>query len=155
MTNVSNAKIDGVLICRTIDFDFTCPECKEAQKDDPTIVCDDRNHLRPHIYNKRSIRIAKELFDDPQAYAREMMGSQITGLLPLNDPVKVDLIMKSAPFALNYDDHKPQFVFVSLDPNGASIQKEKDTTSDYAFVTTFMEGGKFWVSFFFNCFLFF
>jgi len=151
MTYVSNAMLEGEYVCRTIDFDFTCPECKEAQKDDPRIVCKCRAHLRPHIYNKRAIDISRVIFEDKDAFEKEIMGSQTTGLVPLNDPEKVRMIMESKYFSLNYENNQPPRVYISIDPNGGSLQKEKDTNSDYAFMGFINVNGKIWVNYIYIC----
>lgn len=152
MTQVVEAKLDDKEVCRTVNFEFTCDECKEEQKTNPTKFCEHLMYMRPHIYNMHAIRVANAIFgEDSDAFRREMMGTQAMGMRPLNDPVKVDLIVNGKKFT---PENQPHYIFVACDPNGASRPSEIDNTSDYAILSVFLDESRFVVSKFFYFFLF-
>jgi hypothetical protein len=137
-------------ICREVDFDFNCPACRRVQADNPGYICVHNMHLRPHSQNMNSVYVAQAAYGaNSDAFRAEMMGSSIVrdesflspaSIARLRDPeisvVSVDYLM----------DIPPHYVYVSIDPSGASRSKKDGETSDYAFVTAFVRNATFVVS---------
>jgi hypothetical protein len=142
MTQLSTTVDDGEFICDSVNYDFTCEDCTVLRKEFRHTVCDCNEYKRPHIYNMKAIRRAMAAFgDDIDSAQRELFGTDISGAEPLNNPANVDAMMSNNAYETS---KRPQFVFVAMDPNGASKPGRDVGNSLFAVVIFFVEDFK-WV----------
>jgi hypothetical protein len=140
----------GKKICYCVDLEFNCPACKKIQVTDPSHMCECRLHLRPFQQNLDALMIARAAYGaESEAYRREMLGSACVGM---HDFIREEFVQKIRENELVKSSDikkKPEYVFVSCDPSGASKKEVDGGESDYAIVTAFFDGLRLVVRFFY------
>jgi hypothetical protein len=148
INQILTAKLDGKPICTKIDFEFTCPSCKIRQIEDPSVVCMDRLYMKSQVQDNESMRIAKAAsYADPISYAREHLGVSVFDNYAFIDPSKIQEI-RDAPYYV--PDVLPTDLYVSIDPNRGSKTFTDGKSSNYAFITAYMQKGTYVVKVFFG-----
>jgi hypothetical protein len=137
---VLDGKVDGEEICAKVDFEFNCPACKKRQRHNPAVMCLHRLHMRPQIQNMHALMIARAAYGpESEAFRREIFGTAVYGSNTFIDPEHIKRL-ETAP---RHKPHKPpRYIYVSCDPSGSTKYYVDDHTSEYAFVTAYMENGK-------------
>jgi len=152
ITNIRNGlhPITRKKICTEVDFDFNCPACRRVQADNPSYICVHNMHLRPHSQNMNSVYVAQAAYGaNSDAFRAEMMGSSIIRDESFLSKASIERLRNpeiSTESIEHFLDKPPHYVYVSIDPSGASRSKKDGETSDYAFVTVFMWRSVFVVS---------
>jgi hypothetical protein len=130
----------GEYVCTQVDFDFTCPTCKEVQVKNKTYMCPHRWHWRPPVQSDDSVMISRALFGGNQeAFNREIMG---TSVISSNLFIEPEHVMRLRNKSLVTRDTPPHFVYVSMDPSGATKKYIDGHTSDYAITTAYFKEGQ-------------
>ena len=128
---------DGKLVCKRVDYEFTCPTCKKIQSESESYMCPHRAHWRPPQQTLERILIVKACFGDAEeAFGAEMNSIESKGgNLFISEGAVADLRVKPHESVF----HEPHFVFVTMDPNGSSKKIANSGTSDYAVVISFVQ----------------
>lgn len=135
--------LDGTLektgepICEWVDFDFTCPICKEIIVVDETWMCPHRIFWRPPIQSIESVLISRAMYGGAvDAFNREIMGSasMVTDSFIPSD--YIDAFRKLPPYVPNGVIRQ---VWCSADPSGQTVNFVDGHTSDYAMVSAYFQ----------------
>ena len=142
MDDVIAAQLDGNPVCKTVDFDFNCPACKEEQITNPDKFCEHNMHFRSHIFNPHALAVARACFGDHvDAFNREMMGSGLgTGGTFMNTEN-----MQLMRDVRHVDTKPPRFLWFSIDPSGSSSATSTSAANNsyYAMVAGYYEAQAF------------
>lgn len=127
----------GETICDCVDYDFTCPICKEIFLVDETWMCPHRIFWRPPIQSFESVLISRAMYGRSiDAFNKEIMGtaSMISDSFIPSDCI--DSFRKLPPFIPQTTIRQ---VWCSADPSGQTVNYVDGHTSDYAIVTAYYQ----------------
>lgn len=153
---------DGTPVALHENFTFTCDICLEAKKSNPDVACQHREYLRPSFHTSGALDTLNAIYSSQEDLEKEIYGTSTNSDQAFLPSELIDEIMKEDPYNFRVSETTgrpvgPSVVYISCDPNGASLGV---SGSLYAMIAFAIEGPNVVVSFFllfffwFFCFFF-
>lgn len=144
--------VTGKRVCKYIYLNYTCRACMKIQEELPGHECDHNAHFRPrHLETRALVRGRAAYGNNTDAANRELYGMAISSRNVFINPEYIEKLRHEPRKPYSSFIKSPEYVYISIDPSGSARRRNdvdnKNTGSDYAIVSAFIDHGVFYVNY--------